>query len=339
MLMNRGRLLAIVLILGSALDAAAQEEGPGPPLRESNAGRGLFRYQSLSLFPSLRSGFETRFPSDLREGGFELSVDETWVKNLSDQDLWRFDFELVKTRVAFSWGVTDDLRLDVGVGSAERTGGALDALILGFHRTFDLPLEGRDHFARNENRIELQPPGGGPRIVVDQHDPQPFDQAILLTLEHTITQGDETVPAVTWALSVRRELQSGDLHGGAPVDLGASLAFAKQVDEVRFYLGGTYSWFGRDDFFGLKLRTTEWSGTFGVEWSVGEDVALLAQYVLTSGGVDAMRELSRPSHEVLAGFTWEVGAGVRVHLALIENLFVFDNSPDFGVHAGVTVRW
>src|SRR5436190_15793125 len=92
-----GILLAAALSLASAAAAESQEEGPPPELKHGNAGSGPFHYQSLGLFPSLRSGFEIHFPSDLPKGRAELRLDETWVKNLSEQDLWRFDFELLRT--------------------------------------------------------------------------------------------------------------------------------------------------------------------------------------------------------------------------------------------------
>src|SRR5262249_42814240 len=158
-----------------------------------------------------------------------------------------------------------------------------------------------------------------------------------LTLQHTLTYGDDVVPAVTWALSVRGAVGPDDLRGGSPLQLGGSIGLSKEVETFRFYLRGRFAWFGRQNFFGLKLRTTEWSATAGVEWNFLTDVSIIGQYVLTSGGVDGLQDLSRPSHEVVAGFKWEIGTRVVIDLAIVENVINFQNSPDFGIHGGITI--
>jgi hypothetical protein len=350
--MRRTPLIGLILagVLSSA--ASAQDLPPFPPehedpaegepgfwFQEPNVGYGPFHYVSLALFPSLRSGFEIRFPSALPSGKFELRVTESWVKNLSVSDPWQMDFELLRTGVAFSWGLSDTLRLDLDIDSGERTGGALDAFILGFHHLLGLGLGSRTQFARNDNRIEIQPPDGGPRIVVDRNDPQPYEQSALLTLKHTLTYGDEDLPAVSWSLSLRGEVSPGDLKGGSPVDLGFSVALAKDFDGIHFYLGGSFQWFGRENFFGLKLRTTQESGLAGIEWHLAPTFSLIGQWMITSGAVDRLEDLSRPVHEITAGFKWELRTGILIELAIVENVINFQNSPDFGVHAGVTIRW
>lgn len=311
----------------------------GLGFRTPNIGYGVFHYSSLAPLPSLRSGFVTRFPSSLPENAFELRVSETWVRNFTVTDATEMDFDLARSNIAFSWGVSETLRLDLEIESGQRTGSRLDGFILGFHQLFGLSFGGRDHFARNDNRIEIQPPDGSPRIVVDRSDPQPYEQAALLTLQHTATFGDEDWPAASWSVSLRKNLDSGDLRGGGPLDLSASAGLVKEVESLHFYLGANVQWFGRESFFGLKLRTLQWSATIGIEWALLEDFSLIAQWVETSGAVDGLAELSRPSHEVVAGFKWQAFTRVLIDFALIENVINFDNGPDFGVHLGLTFRW
>lgn len=341
---------AVGILLALAVPAAARaQEFPGfdpdderagalddrPP----NLGYGPFSYGSLAPIPSLRSGFTTRFPSSLPEGGFEVRVAESWVRTFSVTNRVEMDFDIARTNIAFSWGLSEEFRLDLEIEGAERTGSRLDAFILGFHHVFGIPPGGRDQFARNGNHLSIQPPEGGPRIVVDENDPQPYEQAAVLTLHHTFTFGDEDWPAVSWSASLRGNLHQGDLSGGSPVDLSASVGLVKEFETLHVFLGGNVQWFGREDFFGLKLRTLAWSATAGVEWNLLEDFSLVAQYMATSGGVDDLGALSRPSHEVVAGFKWRVFARVLIEFGVIENVINFDNGPDFGVQVGVTFRW
>jgi len=316
-----------------------EDDQPGLWFQEPNVGYGPFHYVSLSLVPSLRSGFETNFPSSMASGRFDLRVTESWVKVLSSTNQWLLDYEVVRSNVGFSWALSDDVKFDLTIESASRTGGPLDSFILGFHQAVGLSTGRRNRHARDENRIEIQPPDGGARIVVDESDPQPFEQAAVVTLQDTVTYGDESLPALAWSLSVRGSLARSDVTRAGPFDFGASLGVVKEFDTLHVYAGGNFAWFGREEFFGLKLRTIQWSTTLAVEWHLAAEFSLIAQYVATSGGVDRFTEFSHPSHEIVAGFKWEPWRGVLIELAIVENIINPYNSPDFGVHGGATFRW
>ena len=347
--MRRRAILTVLAVASLSSAAVAQDfptfpdhpEGDEPGLwfREPNVGYGPLNYVSMALFPSLRSGFETNFPESMPSGTFDLRLTESWVKNSSSSDLWQIDYEVLRSNVAFSWALSDDVRLDLTIESASRTGGTLDAVILGFHQTVGLAVGYRNRFARNENRIEIQPPDGGPRIVVDKSDAQPYEQAAIVTLRDTVTYGDEDLPALAWSVSVRGGLATGDVNRSGPFDLGASLGLVKEFESIHLYLGGNLAWFGREDFFGLKLKPIQWSTTAGLEWHLATEFSLIAQYVITSGSAERLSDFSRPCHEILTGFKWEPWKGVLIQFALEENIINFANSPDFGVHAGITFRW
>jgi hypothetical protein len=272
-------------------------------------------------------------------GKFDLRVTESWVKNLSVTDQWQLDYEVLRTNVAFTWAMSNDVRLELSIESASRTGGALEAFILGFHSAFGLAVGRRDTFARNANHFEIQPPDGGPPIKVDESDPQPYEQAALLTIQDSVTYGDEYFPAVAWSLSIRGTLAPGDVRRSGPLDLGASLGLVKEFETLHLYLGGNLAWFGNEDFFGLKLKTLQWSTTVAFEWHVATQFSIIAQYVVTSGGMIRLSDLSLPCHEIVTGFKWEPWKGVLIELAIVENIINPYNSPDFGVHGGVTFRW
>jgi len=321
--------------------AFAQEEKPKNPFWEGNEniGLGLFHSVSLAPFPSLRSGMVTRLPSSLAQNGLELRVTQDWATMLSTQDAWLLDYDVLRSNIGFSWGVTDRLRLDVDLESGSRTSGYLDTFIISFHRTFDLSLGNRRQYSGHSQRIEIQPPDGSPRIVVDEHDQQPFAQSIVATAQYALVRGDEAVPEVSASFSLRRVLSSGDLSLGSPVDVGASLSIAKGFDPVYLYAGGSVSWYGQEDFFGLTLRSLEWSGIFGIEIRPLPWFSITGQYLITSGGVDSLDDLSRPSHEITAGFKWKLGRAYVLETAVLENIINPYNTPDFGVHFSLVIRW
>jgi len=333
---------ALFLLLALSVPAPAQdsdEAAPGLWQQDENLGLGLFPAVSMSPFQSLRTGLGPRLPSSIAEGRFELRVNEDWARVLSVKDEWEMDYDVLHSNLAFSWGLTDRLRVDAEYETGTRTTGYLDTFIIAFHRTFNLALENRRQYQNHPQSITIRPRDGSAPIVVDEHDPQPFQQALTLSGQYTLLQGDEEVPVVAASLSLRRVLDSGDVSPGSPVDVGVSISMAKRVGPLNFYLGASAAWFGEEDFQGLPLRSLMWAGVAGVEVRCFSWMSVTAQYLISSGGVDSLGDFSRPSHEITAGFKWDVGGGVLLDFAILENILDFYNTPDFGVHLGLAVRW
>jgi len=124
-----------------------------------------------------------------------------------------------------------------------------------------------------------------------------------------------------------------------PFDMGASLGLVKEFESIHVYVGGNVAWFGREEFFGLKLKPIQWSTTVAVEWHVTPELSLIVQNLVTSGMAERLSDFSRPCHEIQAGFKWEPSRGVLVEMSITENIVNFSNSPDFGIHGGITFRW
>jgi hypothetical protein len=312
---------------------------PSYELRHFNVGYGPFHYVSLAMIPSLRSGFETRFPVSLEPGAVDLRLTESWVKNLAVEDTWLADFEILRSNVTLAWHITEAAHLEIGVETGHRTGGGLDAVIMGFHDAFGIAPGPRNEFSRNENRIEIQPPGGGQTVVVDETNPQPYEQAALFTFQYVFSYGTEYFPAVSASLSLRWDLESGDVKASGPVDFSASLGLVKEIWPFHVYLGGSYSWFGSERFYGIPLRSTQWTATAGLEWNIHPAFSLIGQVQATSGGVSGIEHLTRASFEVVAGAKWQFVTGVLLEIAVVENVINFYNSPDFGVHGGLSFRF
>lgn len=342
--MNR-RTIAGVLVAAalSALPAAAlaQEDEVAPVYYngDENLGLGLFHSVSLAPFPSFRTGLGPRLPSSLAEGGVEFRVIQDWATVLSVQDEWLLDYDVQRASLGLSWAVTSRVRLDLDLEGGTRTGGYLDTFVIGFHRTFNLSIGNRRQYQDHPQRLQIQPPDGSPTVLIDETDEQPFQQAMIATAQYALVRGNSAEPAISAAVSVRRVLDQGDLSMGSAVDVAGSLSFAKSAGPVYFYLGGAVAWFGREELEGLPLRSIQWSGIVGVEVRATDWFSVVAQYLITSGGVDSMDDLSRPSHEIAAGFKWDLGKGYLLETAILENIINPFNSPDFGVHLSLVVRW
>jgi hypothetical protein len=280
-----------------------------------------------------------RLPSSLPAGVVELHVSEDWARVLSVRDEWLLDYDVLRSNLDLSVGLMDRLRLDFDYETATRTTGYLDTFIIGFHRTFNLSIGNRRQYANHPQRIEIHPRDGSPPVIIDEHDPQPYQQSLLASTQYALVEGDDQLPVISASLSLRRMLAPGDLTLGSPVDVGMSVSMAKSVGPLNTYLGASVAWFGNQDLSGLRLRPLLWSGVFGLEFRWYDWMSVTGQYLVTSGGVDSLGDLSRPSHEITAGFKWDLGGGALLEFAILENVINFFNSPDFGVHLGFGLRF
>ncbi len=333
---------ALLALLAAALPASAQEPGDDSSwFQKPNVGYGPFRQTSLSPFSSLRMNLSPYFPASFSEHTFELHVQSEWGKDLAANNYWEIDYEVVASDVSFSWGLSDHVRVELEIVSGERTGGGLDALIIGFHDTFGLALGPRTRFPRNDYVFNVHSPDVGPPVHVDREDPQPFVESAMLSFQHVVTYGNDLLPAVSYAVTLRAKLGGGgDLEEATPVDLAASLSVSKDLSSgFRLYAGAIGAWYGRDNFFGIRLRTWQWSGLAALEWNCLPGFSLVAQYLITGGAVDGLRDFALPSNEVAGGFKWEIEPGLLFEAGIIENILNFVNSPDLGFHAGLTIRW
>jgi hypothetical protein len=333
---------AALCLMASAAPAQEKQEEPDQPSvwsRDENIGLGLFGSVSMSPIPSFRTGMGPRLPSTLQAGEVDLRINEDWARVLSVKNEWLLDYDVLRSNLGLSIGLMDRLRLDLDYETGTRTTGYLDTFIIGFHRTFNLSIGNRRQYANHPQRIEIHPRDGSTPVVLDEHDQQPYQQSLIVGTQYTLLEGDDYIPFLAASLSLRRLLAPGDLSVGSPIDVGGSLSMAKALGPLNLYLGASVAWFGNEELSGLPLRPLMWSGILGLELRCFDWMSITGQYLITSGGVDSLGDLSRPSHEITAGFKWDLGGGALLEFAILENVVNFFNSPDFGVHLGFAVRF
>jgi len=312
----------------------------------SHVGYGPLKMYSQSPFQSLRLGLRARTPSTLAKGQYEASARSTWVsvwgldKTVGDPTNEFFlDFEMLQTSVALAYGISDTLEIEGEIQNRSRFGGALDGFTQGFHDLFGIDQNGRDEVPKGGFLIELDPPGG-PSVTLDSDDRGSFSRTLQFSVQHNVTCGTARLPAFSYSLTAR--LETLDVDGpssGSDIDLVASVAVSRRVG--RFYLYGTlgYAWFGRDNFRGIVLKDTQFSSLLAFEWRFRARQSLLLQYLRTNGLIEDFGPFSDTSNEITVGYKWEVRQKGILELGFIENIGSFDNSPDFGIHAGFSQRF
>ena len=313
----------------------------------SNVGYGPLKLYSQSPFQALRLGIRPRTPSTLGKGQYEVTGTTTWVnvwgvdEEVGDPSNEFFlDYEMLQLSAAVAYGITDTLQIEGVFTDRSRFGGEMDGLVQGFHDLFGIDQDGRDLVPKDLFTFELAPSDGRPPVSLDNGDRGSFTRSLEATFQHNVTCGTPKLPAFSYAVTARWEaIDVGDLSGGSDLDVGASAALARRFGKVYLYATLGYAWFGRDNFRGLELSDSQWTGLVVFEWRVKPRQSLLLQYLLTEGVIENFGPFSDESNEITVGYKWELRKSGVLELGLIENIIEFDNSPDFGFHVGFSQRF
>jgi hypothetical protein len=323
-------------------------EGFPPPTRgtdegavnlQPNVAYGPLRLSSQSPFQSMRLTPGMDAPSNLPRGRWETRETNTWSKMWGMSDRYLIDYEVLRQTQSIVYGVTDDLQAELGVGESTKFGGKLDGLVRGFHDAFGIRQSGRDLYPRGEYHFQLRPKQGAAIDIEEDRAGEPSQEFLFLALHHTVTRGSDLLPAVSVSLTVQGRLESSPDISGNVLETAFSITFAKRFGDFYGYLSIGASWLGDQEFHGVDLRSTGFSALAALEWNLATDVSLVVQHLYSRGAMMGYGALSEPSYEISLGVKIELTRGMVVELAAIENIIVFDNSPDFGVHFGLTQQF
>lgn len=307
----------------------------------SNVGYGPLRLPSQSPFQSLRQGLLPRAPSTLSQGNIELHETETWAnlwaRNEGD---WLIDAETLQSHLSIAYGVTDTLQFEISAEDKSRFGGAMDAFVQEFHDLLNIDQGGRDEVSRDRFSAEFATTPGTPPVRLTNRHRGSYSRSLATTFQHNVTCGTPDLPAIAYSATLRTDLGDvEDLTDEEPTDLAVSLSVAKRFGDFYLYLNAGYAWFGKEEFRGIDLKTTQGSALLALEWRFAAEMSLLAQYLLSEGVTEHLGRFSEPSHEITLGWKGEILRGTVLEVGLIENVIVSDNSPDFGLHAGISLRF
>jgi len=312
-------------------------QDPSDP--QDKVGYGIMSIPSLSLLNSLRGGLEPRIPEPLPRGTFELDYSLTWANTWGYNDGSFFvDQESLVPTIALGWGATDHTRIELEARAPSRFGGRMDSLIEVVHEVFKVEAMNREEFPEDDFRVELT--RAGKSAELEGGDRGFYGSSLAVTLQNTLWVGDEVWPLVAGSITARADAgPNRDLREGSLVDVGASLSAATRVDDFHFYGALGAAWYGTERFQHVKMRPVQGSVLLASEWRFGPGASLVAQYLITKGAARNWRNFSRPSNEIALGLRVAIAANARLELGVIENLADPVNAPDFGLHAGMDLRF
>ena len=312
-------------------------QDPSDP--RDKVGHGILSMPSLSLLNLLRGGLEPRVPEPLPQGTFELDYSLTWANTWGyNHGSFFVDQENLVPMIALGWGATDRTRLELEARAPSRFGGRMDSLIEVVHEVFKVEAMNREDWPEDDFRVELT--REGKTAELEKSDRGFYGTSLAGTVQTSLWEGEGLWPLVAGSLTARTDLgPNRDLREGSLVDVGASLSGATRVGDFHFYGAVGIAWYGSERFQHVKLRPVQGSILMAAEWRFSPKASLVAQYLITEGAARNWRNFSKPSNELVVGMRLTVAANARLELGIIENLADPVNSPDFGLHAGMELRF
>lgn len=301
-----------------------------PPLDRGNVGYGPLRVGTNSPFHAFRLDLLPEAPSTLPAGQWELRENLTWSRIWAESDEYLLSFETLGQVNSVAYGLSDRVQMELGAVATARFTGELERFVRDFHDAFNIPQGGRDSVDLGSYHFRVGD------VEVGRSD-ETVDH-VFASFRYMITPGGEFLPAISASLTLSGGVGNAELQGES-LSVAGMLSAAKGFGDVYAYMAAGFAWFGDLSFHGLALRPFGASVMAGLEWRLLPGVSLVAQHLWSPGAIEGFEELSRPAYELALGLKIEAVRGSVFELAMTENILEFDSSPDFGLHAGLVVRF
>ena len=304
-----------------------------------NSGLGYLTAPSLSPGHILRPSLIFVLPMMGTKGSQWIDFDVHRANVWNDvPDQYLIDGEWIRSTFRYSYAVRDDVSVGVALPIIGRTGGFADSAIENFHKALRLGNANRDQYPRNRSLITVNNHGVTETVVEGESwgigDVSAFAVARL-------TEGTCVWPAVTVQGEVFFPTGNEDelRWMGSPAIALSSVA-SKRLWGSPFiaFMGVGFQYCNADDISVIRIRDEQFSGLTGVEYQYSPSLGLVVQYLLSTAVAKYYYAFAKPSHEVSAGFKWRMGANDALELAMVENVAVFQNSADIGVHLAFSRR-
>jgi hypothetical protein len=304
-----------------------------------NVGYGPLRFRSQSVFQSLRLGALPDPPTYLPRGHWEARETFEWSRMWAQTPDYFLDFDTWSSGHSVAYGAGDWTQVELGVVQTGWSRGKLDGFVRGFHKAFGIDQGGRDQAQKGEFAFQVRDRRRGTTVVVDDHDEQAVTEQLVVSVHTILTPGTEELPAVAWSLTAKANLRDTEQIDGDGLDFATSVSFSKQVGDFHAYATLAIAWYGRETFYGIDLKPFTVSVVCALEWRASDGFSLILQHQWTQGAVRDLASFSEPSNEISLGAKVLVSDRLLIEVSVVENIVNFDNSPDFGLHTGVTVQF
>ncbi len=331
----RHLLIALVLILLAPFaEAVAGDEDNHPDMA------GPLGIRSEAVLINNRLAWTPRRLHALPLGKMEYALHITHVNLWGWGACYFVDMERTRYSHHVRFGLGDGMEVSAEVPLIWQGGGILDSGIEWFHTTFGFtPLRRPDH-PRNDVNFRAQ----GVKHLTKSDSGFGFGNPVI-GFKKELFHMSRLMELPNIALEALFKLPLGDLRGNRATKGWDFLVDAQlQVPagrDLSFYttLGLLISP-GQEVVLGIPTRAIQAFFFFGIEIWLERTVTLEFGYTLHEGVAKStdFGALHKGAHEFALGFKWAVQDDVVIEFGIIENSVNDFNTPDFGVHLGLSFR-
>ncbi len=239
------------------------------------------------------------------------------------------DVEMYTVTHRFSYQALDNLSVEVSMPVHYYGGGVMDGFIEGFHDLFNIGQHNRTDWTQDETHLFFLKRDGTMLYESDNISGTFPGNCELGAAMNLYAEGPYITLRTLAKLPTSRESSIFDQNGFDFTVQGLLSWHTKKwsgyhgVGITRFGSKGS----GEIDFYRVRGSTLN---TF--EYKLSKKTSILL-HTVTASPIAEYPEFDSPVVETTFGFKRKLRYGV-FEFGLIENLFFFDNSPDFGVHFG-----
>lgn len=308
--------------------------------RPDNGPLGFMAMSSQSPLQQLRFGLLHRPPWVIPDGAIAFYAEHNWRNIwLYEPGLYRIDAEIQELTLRSCMGIGGNLSVSIEVPIRYVSGGILDGFIEDFHRAFGIANDYRDLFPRNQFAFELNLGQG----LQDWSHAGPEQKGF--ALGNIVLGVSQTLPyfeplGIEAALAANVKLPTGtrtEYFGGQSVDVGAMVSMVKPVGSLYLYASPGVVYYSQKKEVGIALRQWHFSGLFAVEYHPDHsNNSLITQLLMESGIAKTFGGFTQDTYELTMGYKRRLSHNTVFEIGVLENLFHFDNSPDIGLHTGIT---
>jgi hypothetical protein len=302
-----------------------------------NHGLGVLNLRSQSVAQSLRLTLPMMVPNFIKKG-YSFQGDLTWTNVWANRDDYMLDYEMLEYTGGLSYGFESNWGIKVEILHREFVGGNMDSLIQGFHDTFGIGQNGRTDYPKNRHIINFYDQNTSSWRSADADELNNTGLNFLLNYD---LYGNQYFPCINIFAVGRYTLESVNFVKNVEnFDYGVGVGISKRLTEHLFAYAVLGYTFYRDDevntdsdlfVFEKEQRT----GMLALAWQYHSELSFVCQFLYGDPLITNISGLDEPSKEVHLGLKMRLFGKHILSLSLIENVLIFDNSPDFGFHMGI----
>jgi hypothetical protein len=329
--------LAVAAVLWATL-APAQESATWSASPAVGLGPLLMRAQSPLAI--LRLSPTPEPPVTLRAGQWQATLLTNWNNyfDVDPQGRYTIDAEALRFALGAAYGVTSRLELQAELPVSYRGGGILDRFIQNFEGLIGVPNEQRKLAPRNRYLIEIHGANGQTFVRTGKDAGWGIEDATA-TARYQLARGSETTPAVVASVLLKFPTgRQASLFSSGGYDVGFGVSAGQRLGRFNLYGSLVAMHYATTELAGVALYPNQISMFSGLEYRLSPRTSWLLQALVTSPGAEHFGDFSKNTYEITVGLKRLISKDLLLEASLLENLFIFDNSPDVGFHVGLVWR-